>query len=490
MVRVVRSTVIDAPISAVWNVLRDFNDHDQWHPAVRYSRIENALRPDQIGNIRNFDLTGGENVREQLLSLSDKDHSFRYRIVSSDVALENYVAQVSLRPITDSNRTFWSWTSRFDTPAGLELEMQELVAKGVYEAGFEAVRQLVETPHRAAPVNERIVPDADLESGTAMVIGRYGGPEVFRAEPISAPRPGAGQVRIRQRAIGVNFIDVYCRTGLFSLVTPPGVPGLEAAGEVLDVGEGVTHLQPGQRVAYACLPTGAYSTVRTMDAQLVVALPDTIDDITAAGGLLKGVTAQFLLHEVYPVKPADVVLVYAPAGGVGSILCQWARHLGATVIGATSSSEKVQAAQAAGAHHVVTPGDQSLAAQVRELTGGKGANVIYDAVGRDSFAQSIAALADRGHLVSYGQASGDIGAWDIGSLAMMSATVSRPNYAHYTDTRGKIKTITTQLFDAIERGIVKINVAHRYDLQQAGDAHRALELRQTTGSTVLLTEHA
>ena len=181
-------------------------------------------------------------------------------------------------------------------------------------------------------------------------------------------------------------------------------------------------------------------------------------------------------------------MVYAPAGGVGNLLCQWANHLGATVIGATSSPEKARVARESGAHHVVTPGDVSLAEQVKRLTNGRGADVIYDAVGRDSFAQSIAALANRGHLVSYGQASGDIGVWDIGSLASNSATISRPNYVHYTDTPDKVASITERLFDVIGRGVVKIKVNHRYRLEQADEAHRMLQDRLTTGSTVLLSE--
>ena len=348
MVKVTRSTVINAPISAVWNVLRNFNDHDRWHPAVRHSHIENSLYADQVGAIRNFQLTGGERVREQLLTLSDQKHSFRYRIIESDVPLQNYTAEVSLRSVTDRNRTFWSWSSRFETPAGLEQDMTQLVAEGVYEAGFEAIRSLVESPDPMMESVSTQAPASETVSGSAMVVGRYGGPEVFRMESISAPPPGVGQVRIRQLAIGVNYIDVYCRTGYFRLLDPPGVLGMEAAGEVIDVGEGVTHLSPGQRVGYACLPIGAYTTVRTMDSGLVVPLPDTIDDVTAAGGLLKGMTAEFLLHRVHPVSAGETVLVYAPAGGVGSLLCQWASHLGATVIGATSSPEKVQAALAAG----------------------------------------------------------------------------------------------------------------------------------------------
>ena len=493
MVRVRRSTVLNAPIDAVWRVLRDFNGHDRWHPAVATSRIEHGLRSDQVGAVRDFRLGGGERIKEKLLGLSDKDHSFRYTITETDVPLQNYVAEVRLKPVTDGDRTFWHWSSRFETPPGQERELADLVAEGVYEAGFEAIRDLVErrsstlprTPVEAPAQTAQAVKGGAI-AGEAVTVDRHGGPEVLRMGETSAPAPGPGQVRIRHTAIGVNFIDVYCRTGYFDLLKPPGVPGMEAAGTVVDTGPGVRHLSPGQRVAYACPPVGAYATVRTMDADLVIPLPDRISDEAAAAGLLKGLTAEFLLHTVHPVKRGDTVLIYAPAGGVGRILCQWASHLGARVIGATSSAKKADIARACGARDVVTPGEASLEEQVMSLTQGHGADVIYDAVGRDSFAHSVAALANRGHLVSYGQASGDIGMWDIGSLASKSATVTRPNYGHYTDTPEKLERMTERLFGVIDRHVVTIDIGRRFALRDAADAHRALEGRTTTGSTILI----
>lgn len=498
MVKVSRSTVIDAPVSAVWEVLRDFNGHDKWHPAVASSTLEEATRTDEVGAVRHFRLTTGERLREKLLTLSDREHRFRYTIIDSEIPLQDYVAEVRLKPVTDGDRTFWSWSSRFNTPAGQEDELARLVAENVYEAGFEAVRSGIESSAREAVgstrsyiTDPRPAPGPSTNAainGTAMVIDRYGDPQELHAAPVSAPAPGPGQVRLRQTAIGVNFIDVYCRTGYFNLLQPPGALGMEAAGEVIDVGEGVRHLAPGRRVAYACPPVGAYATVRTMDADLVVALPDFIDDTTAAAGLLKGMTAEFLLHRVHALQPGETVLVYAPAGGVGRLLCQWASYLGATVIGATSSEAKARAARDAGARHVILPGEASLEEQVRGLTGGRGVDVVYDAVGRDSFAHSVAALAPRGHLVSYGQASGDIGMYDIGSLAAGSVTLSRPNYGHYTGTREQLDAITARLFDAIQRHIIRIEVGHRFRLAEAAEAHRALESRQTTGSVVLIPE--
>ena len=495
MVQVQRSTVIDAPLTAVWEVLRDFNGHDRWHPAVTTSRLEGGRRTDQVGCVRDFRLAGGERVREQLLSLSDREHRLRYTIVESDVPLNDYVAEVALKPVTDGNRTFWNWTSRFRPPAGREQELARLVTEGVYEAGFAAIRALLERRNvtTAAP-QPAAAPRAATASGAlpgeAIVVVRHGGPEELRLAQVEAPRPGPGEVRLRHNAIGVNFIDVYCRSGYFNLLQPPGVPGMEAAGIVLDVGPGVHHLREGQRVAYACPPVGAYATLRTMKADLLVPLPESVSDEAAAAILLKGMSAEFLLHRVHPVKAGETVLVYAPAGGVGRLLCQWATHLGARVIGATSSPRKAEAARRAGAQEVIVPGPESLEDQVKRLTGGRGADVIYDAVGRDTFDHSLRALAYCGHLVSYGQASGDIGSRDIGALASNSATLSRPNFGHYTDTPEKVAAITKRLFKALENGIVTAEIGQRFPLAEAAEAHRALEARRTLGATILLPEDA
>ena len=519
MVRVRRTTVLDAPIDAVWRILRDFNGHDRWHPIVERSTLEDHRHTDQAGAVRSFTIRSGERVREILLALSDRDRRLRYAIVDSDLPLEEYVAEIHLKPVTDGDRTFWSWSSRFRTPPGEEEALARLVGAEVYEAGFEGVRTALGSgagvggtrtapPPRAGagPLGPSPSPASrgagarlggsgsrpgtarapDAIEGEAMVIARHGGPEVLRFTRAAASPPGRGEVRIRQTAIGVNYIDIYCRTGYFDLVAPGGTPGLEAAGTVIDAGPGVRHVTAGQRVAYACPPPGAYAEVRTMDAALVVPLPDHLDDETAAAVLLKGMSAEFLLHRVHRLEAGRIALVFAPAGGVGRLLCQWAAHLGARVIGATSNEAKARAARAAGAHDVILPGEASLEEQVRELTRGHGADVIYDGVGRDSFAHSVAALAVRGHLVSYGQASGDIGPYDIGSLASKSATVSRPNFAHFTDTPDKVAAITGRLFEALERGIVRVEIGRRYPLREAAAAHRALEAGETVGSTLLL----
>ncbi len=322
----------------------------------------------------------------------------------------------------------------------------------------------------------------------AVVLDAYGGADRLRWRQIEVPPPGPGEVRLRQTAIGVNFIDIYCRTGSFDLVRPPGILGMEAAGIVHDVGAGVSDFAPGDRVGYAGPPPGAYAELRTLAAGMLVPLPADLPDEMAAAVLLKGISAEFLLHRVHPVCQGEVVLVYAAAGGVGQLLCQWASVLGAVVIGVVGSRAKAAVAREAGCAHVIVSAEEDIAARVIALTGGRGADVVYDAVGRDSFAASYAALATCGHLVSFGQASGPISPIDIAAYAGKSATVSRPNYGHYTDTPQKLRAITANLFRALRSGTLRPAIDRRLPLRSAADAHRALESRQTTGAIVLLPE--
>ena len=510
MVDVARSTIIDAPIEEVWRVFRDFNGHDRWHPAVKQSELERNKSTDQIGAVRNFVLTSGERVREQLLSLSDNDYSFRYCIVESDIPLRDYVADVKLKPVTDGQRTFCAWRSRFTTPAGRERELESLIADGVQKAGFEAIRKRVgrvgsrktmyapahgaTTPVLSGVDSTRTslpprVPVSGAMNATSIVIDRYGNADELRVAQTVVSAPTHSEVTIRQTVVGVNFIDVYCRRGQFELLKPPGVLGMEAAGVVVDVGSEVRHLHPGQRVVYACAPVGAYTSMRTMAADLVTPIPEDIDDETAAGGFLKGLTAEFLLHDVHALKRGQTALVFAPAGGVGRLLCQWAKHLGAQVIGATSNEAKARIARAAGADHVLVPGKLSLQEQVRDVTDGAGADVIFDAVGKDSFAHSIDALATPGHLVSFGQASGPIGQWDIDALASSSATISRPNFGHYAGTRQQVMHRSERLFDALRRRIITVDIGQRMALEDAREMHKALERGETTGANVLLVDN-
>ena len=493
MVKVVKSTVIDAPIDEVWQLLRDFNGHDRWHPAVAVSRIEERRGSDEIGCVRDFALKQGGAIREQLLSLSDRDHSFTYCILDAPIPLEGYVAAVRLKPVTDGNRTFWHWQSEFRTPPEREAELTRMVGEDIYEGGFNAIKAIISRQRAAARTGQiggqRLVaapaPARTVECG-AVVLARYGGPEVLDWRRVSVRPPGPGEVRLRQTAIGVNFIDVYCRTGTFDLVPPGGVPGLEGVGIVSEVGAGVRDLAPGDRVGYAGPPPGAYAEMRTMPARLLVRLPPELDDATAAAVLLKGMTAEFLLHRVSRVKEGDIVLVHAAAGGTGQLLCQWARGLGATVIGTVGSRDKASVARNAGCEHVILYAEDDFVARSREITDGRGVDIAFDAVGRDTLMQSYASLATNGHLVSFGQASGQTAPVDIAGFAAKSATVSRPNFEHFTDTPGKVRSITDNLFRALRTGVLRPGVPTTFPLARAADAHRALESRRSTGAIVLL----
>ena len=463
MVAIMRSAVINAPIEAVWRVLRDFNSHHLWHPQVASSEIEESLPSDQPGCVRRFRLREGAELREQLIALSDRDCSFTYCILDSPIPLLDYVATVRLRPVTDGGHTFWEWRSTFRTPPGLEEELAGLVGRDIYDAGFEAL---------------------------GAFLGRGGGTRMRAAagagQPARVTPPGPGEVRLRQTAIGVNYLDVYLRSGPNGLLTPPATPGVEAAGEVMEVGEGVTHILPGDRVAYACLPVGSYAALRTMPAQQLVVLPQAIDDETAAAAMLKGLTAEYLLHRTHRVQRGDVVLVHAAAGGVGLLLCQWAKHIGATVIGTVSTADKARLARDAGCDYPIVAPLAEFAAQVKEITRGHGADVVYDGIGKASFAGSFEALALRGHLVLYGHATGMPDPISHDTLAEKSATVTRPVLFHYTAAAEDLRDMARNLFRMIESGALRVSINQRFPLRQAADAHRELEARRTTGSTILL----
>jgi NADPH:quinone reductase len=492
MVKVVRSTVIDAPIDEVWQLLRDFNAHDRWHPAVAVSRIEERRDPDEVGCVRDFALAAGGAIREQLLSLSDRDYSFTYCILDAPVPLDGYVATVRLKPVTDGNRTFWHWQSEFRPPPEREAELARMVGEDIYEGGFSAIKAVIARqkaePRRTATLGVTPAaapgPARAVDCG-AVVLARHGGPDVLEWRRVAVPPPGPGEVRVRQTAIGVNFIDVYCRTGYFDLVPPGGVPGIEGAGIVSDVGAGVRDFAPGDRVAYAG-PLGAYAEMRNLPARLLVRLPPELTDIAAAAVLLKGMTAEFLLHRVARVKDGDVVLVHAAAGGTGQLLCQWARALGATVIGTVGSRDKAPIARDAGCEHPIVYTEESFVKRCRDITAGRGVDVAFDAVGRDTLLQSYEALATHGHLVSFGQASGETAPVDVAGFAAKSATVSRPNFAHFTDTPEKVRSITDNLFRAVRTGVLRPGRPTSFPLARAADAHRLLESRRSTGALVLL----
>lgn len=321
----------------------------------------------------------------------------------------------------------------------------------------------------------------------ALVLSDIGGPENLRWQDVTVGEPGPGEVRLRHTAIGLNFIDVYHRTGLYPLPALPAIIGLEAAGVVEAIGPGVSDLTAGTRVAYASPPAGAYAEVRLMPADRVVALPDAIDDAQAAAMMLKGMTAEYLLRRTYAVKAGDTILVHAASGGVGLILCQWAKHLGATVIGTVGSPEKAELARAHGCDHPILYRQENFVDEVHALTGGAGVAVVYDSVGKDTFMGSLDCLQPMGMMVSFGNASGAVPAFEPGLLsAKGSLFLTRPTLMTYTAKRADLVASAQALFAVVLAGAVRIEINQRYPLRNGAQAHRDLEARKTTGSTLLI----
>ncbi|MCD6007695.1 NADPH:quinone reductase [Halomonas sp. IOP_31] len=316
---------------------------------------------------------------------------------------------------------------------------------------------------------------------------RTGGPEVLEYVDSEPGEPAAGQVRVKNHAVGLNFIDIYFRTGLYPAPGLPSGLGTEGAGVVDAVGEGVAHLKPGDRVAYAQGPLGAYAELHVLPADKVVVLPDGIDFETAAASMLKGLTTQYLLRQTHRVEQGETILFHAAAGGVGSIACQWARALGVKLIGTVSSAEKAELAISNGAWATIDYTRENVAERVRELTGGAMVPVVYDSVGKDTWETSLDCLQKRGLMVSFGNSSGAVEGVNIGILNQKgSLFATRPSLNGYADTRERFEAMCQDLFGVLASGQVKVDIAQRFALEKAGEAQQALASRRTTGSTVLL----
>lgn len=321
----------------------------------------------------------------------------------------------------------------------------------------------------------------------AMAIDRTGGPEVLQWREVPPAEPGRGEVLVRHTAIGLNFIDVYHRRGLYPVPGLPAILGVEAAGRVEAIGAGVSGVAVGDRVAYAGGAPGAYSHTRVIPADRLVPLPDEIDDRRAGAMMLKGMTAEYLLRRTYPVAPGETILFHAAAGGVGLIACRWAKYLGAVVIGTVGGRDKAPLAAAHGCDHVIVAAEEDVAARVRELTRGEGVAVVYDSVGRETFMRSLDCLRPRGTLVSFGQSSGPVPPFDVSVLsAKGSLFLTRPTLATYTASRADLLASAAALFDAVKRQVVTIEVRQSYPLRDAARAHADLEGRRTVGSSILL----
>jgi len=315
---------------------------------------------------------------------------------------------------------------------------------------------------------------------------KTGGPEVMEYVDVEVGDPGPGEVRIRHAAVGLNFIDVYFRIGLYPQPLPSGL-GQEGAGTIEAVGAGVAGFKVGDRVAYAGRPNGAYAEARVMPADILVKLPDSISFDTAAAMMLQGMTVQYLLRQTYPLKGGETILLHAAAGGIGLIACQWARALGVTVIGTVSTDEKAALATAAGCTHVINYKSENFVERVKELTNGKGVPVVYDSIGKDTFIGSLDCLSPRGMMVSFGSASGPVSPFGVSELASRgSLFLTRPSLGNYVATREALDATAGDLFAMVEAKKVNIDINQRYALKDVGQAHSDLEGRKTTGSTILI----
>jgi NADPH2:quinone reductase len=329
------------------------------------------------------------------------------------------------------------------------------------------------------------MPERSRDMPNAIRFHKSGGPEVLMSEPLPIGKPGPGEARVRHTAIGVNFVDIYIRTGLYPAVLPSGL-GTEAAGVVEDVGPGVDHIKVGDRVAYAGGPLGAYSEARVMPADRLVALPQGISDQQAAAMMLKGLTVQYLIRQIHKVAKGDTILFHAAAGGVGLIACQWAKSLGATVIGTVGSEEKAKIAKAHGCDHPVIYTREDFVARVKEITHDQKLPVVYDSVGKDTFMKSLDCLKPKGMMVSFGQSSGSVGPIDLGVFGQKgSLFFTRPTLNTYAAARADLSAMAKDLFGVVLSGSVKIEIKQTYPLKDAAQAHRDLESRKTVGSTVL-----
>jgi NADPH:quinone reductase-like Zn-dependent oxidoreductase len=488
---VIRSAVIDAPIDRVWAVLRDFNSHARWHPVVASSRMENDLDGGVVGGVRRFSLADGTELREQLLRHSDREHTFSYCILDSPLPLFDYVATVRLKPVTDGNQTFWDWRSQFRAPDHRAPELGNMIGQQVYEAGFSGLRRFLSEKEGLSrpPGPEAAAATFPAAGGEhlpskAMVVTSFGGPDAMTLRDVTVPAPGPRQVRIRQTAIAVNYLDLQHRRGITAGFELPGTPGVEGVGEIIDVGEHVNGLFPGDRIAYMSRKPGAYAEIRCIDADACVPLPDGVSDIDASA-LLKGLIAGLLLSRVFKAAPGATILVQAVSGGLGHLLSQWAKSMDLTVLGTVSTAEKAKFSRDRGCDYpLVAAAGTSLTAEVMRITNGRGVDYWVHSGGAGGLDAALACLSRCGHCAVIGDRDGQSIPLDVNVLKQRSLTVSAPVCFDYFDDRPYLHRLAHQLFAKIQSRTIAPAV-ETLPLSQASEAHSRIETRQTMGAVVL-----
>ncbi len=491
-ISIIRSAVIDAPIDQVWTVLRDFNGHDRWHPVVGHSRMENDVGGDVVGGVRSYSITDGAELREQLLHHSDRDYTFSYCILDSSLPLFDYVATVRLKPVTDGNQTFWDWRSQFRVSDDSAKELEELVGQQICEAGFNGLRtflaeQAVSHPIPADEKTTSVVaaPGGESLPSRVVVVAATGGPEVMSLRDMTVPSPGLRQVRIRQTTIAVNFLDLKQRQGISTDIDLPWTPGMEGVGEIIDVGEQVNGLFPGDRVAYMSRMSGAYADIRCIDADACIPLPDGISDIDAST-LLKGVTVALLLNRVLRIVPGGTIMIQGVSGGVGHLLSQWAKSMDLTVIGTVSNTEKAKFSRDRGCDYpIVVADDFPLVAEVMRLTNEDGVDYWVHSSGGHELDAAVSCLSRCGHCAVIGDRDGQPISLDINVLKRRSLTVSAPVCFDYFNDQTYLQRISHQLFAKIQSHVITPAI-EAFPLSQVTEAHNRIESRQTMGAVVLI----
>jgi NADPH:quinone reductase-like Zn-dependent oxidoreductase len=490
-ISVIQSAVIDAPIERVWAVLRDFSSQESWHPAVLRSRMENDAAGDVVGGVRQLSLTDGAEQREQLLSHNDCEYTFTYCIIDSPLPLFDYMATVRLKPVTDGNQTFWDWRTQFRAPDERAAKLKSMVQEQICEAGFAGLRTyLAGKTARPLPPGPETETAAAAAVGSkqipsrAVVVAATGGPEVLSLSHVAVSAPGPRQVRIRQTAIAVNYLDLKHRRGISEGFELPGTPGLEGVGEIIDAGEQVNGLFPGDRVAYLSRTPGAYAEIRCIDADACIPLPDGVSD-NDASSLLKGLLAALLLGRVFRAAAGATILIQAVSGGVGHLLCQWAKSMDLTVMGTVSTRQKAKFSRDRGCDYpIVAPDDIPPAAEVMRITNGRGVDYWVHSSGAHGLDSALASLAVGGHCAVIGDRDGQSITLDVNLLKRHSLTVSAPVCFDYFADRSYLQRAAHQLFAKIQRRMV-IPVIQTFPLSQAAEAHQQIESRQNLGAVVL-----
>ena len=493
-ISVIKTAVIDAPIDRVWRVLRDFNSHARWHPAVAGSRMENDFDGDVVGGVRRFNLADGTELREQLLSHNDREYTFSYCILDSPLPLFDYVATVRLKPVTDGGRTFWDWRAQFRAPQDRAAELENLVGRRIYEEGFTGLRMFLaeQTASPKSPIQKTATELAAAAGGEplparAVVVAAAGDPKAMSVKDVAVPGPDQRQVRIRQKAVAVNYLDLKQRRGLSDDFEMPGTPGVEGVGEIIDVGDRVNGLFPGDRVAYMSRLPGAYAEICCVAAKACVPLPAGVSDIEASS-LMKGLTAGLLLSRVFRAAPGDTILIQSVSGGLGHLLSQWAKSIELTVLGTVSTTEKAKFSRDHGCDYpVVVAEHASPAADVMRITNGRGVDYWVHSSGARGLDTAVGCLSRCGHCAVIGERDRESILLDLNLLKQRSLAVSAPVCFDYFEDRPYLQRMAHQLFAKIQNRKI-IPAVKAFPLSQAAEAHRHIESRRNMGAVVLIPD--